>query len=267
MIQSGVQGETATDVSVLSHTSRSPLRYPGGKSRAVSVLRDYIPDGTERLVSPFLGGGSLELSCAADGIAVHAADAFALLINFWEYAKNEPHVLSDRVAMYYPLKREQFYSLQKQITGMEDDLERAAVFFVLNRASFSGITLSGGMSPGHPRFTKTAIQRLRDFHAPNLHVACADFKDTLAAYPNDFLYLDPPYANGERLYGMQGDMHDGFDHEGLSDLLRTRAGWILSYNDHPDIRKMYAGFDLRTPDWQYGMSSNKTSNELLILNV
>ena len=150
---------------------------------------------------------------------------------------------------------------------MESDLNRAAVFFVLNRSSFSGITLSGGMSPGHPRFTESAIQRLREFRAPNLSVACADFNDTLSRFPDDFLYLDPPYANGERLYGMKGDMHNGFDHEGLAESLRNRTGWILSYNDHPDIRKMYSGFDLHTPDWQYGMSNNKTSNELLILNV
>lgn len=82
---------------------------------------------------------------------------------------------------------------------MENDLNRAAVFFVLNRSSFSGITLSGGMSPGHPRFTESAIQRLREFRAPNLTVDSADFKDTLSRFPNDFLYLDPPYANGERL--------------------------------------------------------------------
>ncbi|MCY4232876.1 MAG: DNA adenine methylase [Bacteroidetes bacterium] len=250
-----------------SHTRRSPLRYPGGKSRAVSTLRQYIPEHIDRLVSPFLGGGSLELSCAADGTHVFAADAFELLVNFWNYAKDSPTALAEKVGTYFPLTRTRFYSLQKRIVKMENDLDRAAVFFVLNRSSFSGITLSGGMSPGHPRFTESAIHRLREFRAPNLTVFCADFKDTLSRFPDDFLYLDPPYANGERLYGMNGDMHNGFDHEGLAELLRDRTGWILSYNDHPDIRKMYSGFDLLTPGWQYGMSSNKASNELLILNV
>ena len=251
----------------LPQTTRSPLRYPGGKSRAVSVLREFIPIGTKTLVSPFLGGGSLELSCAADGITVYAADAFEPLVNFWDHAKDCPLLLTERVCSYHPLKRERFYALQKRIVAMENSLDRAAIFFVLNRSSFSGVTLSGGMSPGHKRFTKSAIDRLRNFRASNLHFECADFADTLAKYPNDLLYLDPPYANGERLYGTQGDMHDGFDHEGLANLLRERTGWILSYNDHPDIRTMYDGFDMRTPDWQYGMSNDKTSNELLILNV
>ena len=230
-------------------------------------MRKYIPYGVKRLVSPFLGGGSFELACAADGVNVYAADAFELLINFWQRAKDSPHFLAEKVKDHFPLKRHRFYSLQKRVVEIEDDFERAAVFYVLNRASFSGTTLSGGMSSGHPRFTESAIQRLRDFRAPNLHVTCADFKDTLLRYPDEFLYLDPPYANEERLYGMQGNMHSGFDHEGLAELLRGRTGWVLSYNDHPDIRKMYHGFDLVTPYWQYGMSNNKTSNELLILNV
>ena len=245
----------------------SPLRYPGGKSRAVNALREFIPIGTETLVSPFLGGGSLELSCAADGITVYAGDAFVPLINFWQHAKDMPVMLAARVQAYHPLKRKRFYTLQKRIMDMPDNLEQAAIFYVLNRSSFSGTTLSGGMSLGHKRFTQSAIDRLRNFRAPNLHVECADFADTLAKYSDDLLYLDPPYANGERLYGAQGDMHDGFDHEGLANLLRERTGWILSYNDHPDIRTMYDGFDMRTPKWAYGMSGDKTSNELLILNV
>lgn len=251
----------------LPDTVRSPLRYPGGKSRAVKVLRDYIPTGTQTLVSPFLGGGSFELACAAEGMTVYAADAFEPLINFWQHAIDMPTALAEHVQTFYPLKRQRFYALQKRIAVMPNNLERAAIFFVLNRCSFSGITLSGGMSPGHPRFTSSAINRLMEFRAPNLNVECADFADTLAKYPDGLLYLDPPYANGERLYGNNGDMHDGFDHEGLANLLREREGWILSYNNDPTIREMYEGFDMQTPNWQYGMSNDKASNELLILNV
>ena len=98
-----------------SHTRRSPLRYPGGKSRAVSTLTQYIPDHIDRLVSPFLGGGSLELSCAADGIHVFAADAFDLLVNFWKFAQDSPMALADKVETYFPLTRTRFYSLQNEL--------------------------------------------------------------------------------------------------------------------------------------------------------
>ena len=55
-------------------------------------------------------------------------------------------------------------------------IQRAAVYYVLNRSSFSGATLSGGMSPQHPRFTFTSIERLRNYFNPNVSVEKADFK-------------------------------------------------------------------------------------------
>ena len=45
-------------------STRSTLRYPGGKSRAAKLIREHIPAGTTALAAPFLGGGSLELACA-----------------------------------------------------------------------------------------------------------------------------------------------------------------------------------------------------------
>lgn len=250
----------------LPQSKSSVLRYPGGKTRAVKTIRSYIPE-VSTLVAPFLGGASVEISCASDGIKVFGADAFEPVINFWSHAQESPVLLSERVRTYHPLTRRKFYSLQKGFMSLEDDLERAAVFFVLNRSSFSGTTLSGGMSGGHPRFNENAINRLRDFKADNLSVEYADYQETLSAYPDDFLYLDPPYANGERLYGNRGDMHEGFDHELLANLLKQRNGWILSYNDTPQIRGLYEGYEIITPEWTYGMSSNKKSREVLIANV
>ena len=167
---------------------------------------------------------------------------------------------------YHPLKRARFYKLQKRYLSVEDPLERAAIFYVLNRSSFSGITLSGGMSPGHPRFTPSAIQKLSAFTATNLSIEREDFRASIAANPDAFLYLDPPYMNGQKLYGIRGDTHAGFDHDALKERLDRRGRWILSYNDCLQIRHMYRNYRLLTPDWQYGMGHNKMSNEVVIVS-
>ena len=247
--------------------TRSLLRYPGGKTRAVRAIRQYIPDDINRLCAPFLGGASVELSCTTDGIKVYGADAFKPIINFWRQAKAAPVRLAEQVQRYYPLSRSKFYCLQKSYSKIDNSLEQATVFFVLNRSSYSGTTLSGGMSPGHPRFTLSAIERLRNFKVKNLYLSCADYKTTLNKHNDIFLYLDPPYANGGKLYGKRGDMHEYFNHEQLADILKQRDGWILSYNDCQYIRKLYKRYKQIKPQWTYGMSSNKQSNELLILNV
>ena len=260
-----------TTLAIQSHfstaTSRSPLRYPGGKSRAVSAIMRLIPDDTEVVWSPFLGGGSVELACAARGIKVFGSDLFEPLINFWNHLLENPLELADAVEEYLPLPKHRFYGLQKSYLQMSDPLERAAVFFVLNRASFSGATLAGGMSPGHPRFTPSSIQRLRDFRIEGFTVKHCDYRQAMNDSDDGLMYLDPPYIIDSKLYGYKGDMHTNFNHEELAMILRGKSNWILSYNDSEIIRHLYDGYEILTPQWVYGMARDKRSREVLIVNL
>ena len=63
----------------------SPLRYAGGKSKAIGIILSNLPKLTEKkIVSPFFGGGSFELCVSQElGIQVVAYDIFGLLVNFW----------------------------------------------------------------------------------------------------------------------------------------------------------------------------------------
>lgn len=245
---------------------KSPLRYPGGKSRAVDFVFKLIPDTTKILCSPFFGGGSLEINCAIKGITVYGYDIFTPLVEFWQCLLSNPNKLADKVEKYYPLPKEAFYKLQDTQKTFKTKYERAAAFYVLNRASFSGATLSGGMSPGHPRFTPSSIQRLRDFKTHNITVRKIDFQESINQHKNDFLYLDPPYLIAQALYGKNGNTHKYFNHNILCEILRNRESWILSYNNSPEIHKLYEGYKFLYPSWKYGMSNNKNSKEVLILS-
>ncbi len=245
---------------------KSPLRYPGGKSRAVKGILSVFPENIERMCSPFLGGGSIELACSSLGIKVYGYDIFSPLIDFWQEVLSNPEEIAERAREYLPLSRSEFYNLQKAYTSFKDKKERATVFFVLNRSSFSGTTLSGGMSPGHKRFNNSAIERLEKFRDDNLNVSCESFRESLSRHENDFLYLDPPYANGQAIYGDRGDTHKDFDHNGLANILNKRDRWILSYNDCSTIRDLYKDFKFIQLDWTYGMNNSKKSNEVLILS-
>ncbi|HRO42438.1 MAG TPA: DNA adenine methylase [Flavipsychrobacter sp.] len=248
------------------YSSRSPLRYPGGKTRGVNYIAQFFPKNITEFVSPFFGGGSVELYFAATGLKVKGYDAFTPLVEFWQCLTEEPHNLAEKVASHYPLPKEKFYQLQQNQTSFETKIERAAVFYVLNRSSFSGSTLSGGMSPNHPRFTLSSIDRVREFFNPNIQVSQADFSLSLALHQQLFAYLDPPYLIKSSLYGKKGNTHKNFDHEGLAKILRERDQWILSYNDCEQIRTLYEGFPILTPNWKYGMSSNKESKEVLVFS-
>lgn len=243
---------------------RSPLRYPGGKTRAVPLILALIPNSVTKIISPFVGGASVEIALADSGREVRGFDAFPPLVHFWQKILANPDKLADLIEKYHPLPATRFYELQK--LSFEDHDIDAAVFFVLNRSSFSGSTLSGGMSPEHPRFTQTAIERVRQFRCPNLTVAMSDFKETIKLQKDDFMYLDPPYLIASSLYGRRGSTHKGFDHEGLANSVRGKNQWLMSYNDHPDIRELYSGYRIISPEWTYGMGNKRESREILILS-
>ena len=269
---------------------KTPLRYPGGKSRALKHILPLIPKDCGELCSPFLGGGSVELAVAARGTKVYGFDIFEPIVWFWRSLLSEPNKLADladshRVQNTYIYKGESvvahglpqadFVRFRKEIS---DDLknkkgfshERAAKVYAINRSSFSGATFSGGFSEraSYARFTDSSIDRIRKFKQPNLTVRCADFKVSIEAHPDTFLYLDPPYLledKKNRLYGDKGSTHNAFDHEGLHAILTTRHGWILSYNDCQQIRDMYKNYEIRDAHWAYGMNKSKKSSEIIII--
>lgn len=249
---------------------KSPLRYPGGKSRAVKIIFDYLPFNTTELCSPFFGGGSFEIYCASKGIRIYGYDNFQPLVDFWQWLLKDPKKLSTAVEKFHPLKRSDFYQLQKKHIQSTDSFERAVFFFILNRTSFSGSTLSGGMASGgiddNPRFTKSSIERLRKFRIHNLSVDLLDFTKSIPKHPNTLLYLDPPYIIDSKLYGFRGDLHRNFDHESLASILKKRDKWILSYNDSAIIKDIYHDYKFVYPKWTYGMANDKRSKEILILS-
>jgi len=261
---------------------KSPLRYPGGKSRAVKHILPHFPDDVTEVCSPFLGGGSVELALAEKGVWVYGYDTFEPLIWFWRALLGNPDALANEADSlrkykdyyygYRGLPKEDFNLIKEELRNEEKySLQNAAKFYALNRSSFSGATLSGGWSKraSYERFTDSSITRIREFSQPKLYVSAQHFKHSIPAHPKTFLYLDPPYLLGkdkENLYGDAGNKHKGFDHAGLVNILKERDNWILSYNNCPEILKLYEGYDIIYPDWKYGMSSDKTSKEVLIIN-
>ncbi len=187
-------------------------------------------------------------------------------MEFWQCLLQNPKKLAEIVSKYYPLPKSRFYELRNTLHTLKTKYERAAVFYALNRSSFSGTTLSGGMSPGHPRFTPSSIERLANFKIDNVSVQQADFGDSIQKSRNNLLYLDPPYLLNQRLYGNNGNMHNNFDHTRLAEILYTKDNWILSYNNCKAIHKLYKEYTIHYPAWKYGMSNNKDSREVLILS-
>lgn len=252
----------------------SPIRYAGGKSLAVGHVVELIPENIIRIVSPFFGGGSIEIAIDKYlGLEVIGFDIFDILCNYWKYQIEKPELLYKRLKEMKPEK--EFFEKIRLILNdvwkkkIELDPLTLAVYYVYNFNLSYGPGFMGWASDiylDEIRYRRM-IERIRDFKPNNLKVECADFRNVIKKYTEDFLYCDPPYYIGKDskmfkgIYPMRNIPvhHNGFPHETLRDLLKNhKGGFILSYNNCPTIREYYQEFQQFFPSWQYTMGQGET---------
>ncbi len=257
---------------------KSPLRYPGGKTRACKTLLDIVDRehlDTSEVVSPFTGGGSFEFHLHdTRRTKLILNDKFQPLVSFWRACKHDKDRLCVELDKIHDrgVSKDDFKRMRESILDDTNALERAVKYFVINRCSFSGATLSGGFSEesSKKRFTKSSIDRVRQVDLSDVDVHDEDFTTFLATHGKGrkgFVFVDPPYyLEKSRLYGNNGDLHENFDHEGLRKALgRVERDWVLTYNDAPYIRELYKDYDIVDVAWSYGMNSTKASSEIVII--
>ena len=251
----------------------SPLRYAGGKSLGVGYVLERLPGNIERLVSPFMGGGSVEIACAREiGVRVMGYDVFDVLVNYWQAQLKDAEALYGLLADFEPT-RDTFWQVKRRLEdhwrGEEGlpYLDLAAHYYFNSNTSY-GPHFLGWPSDIYLQKSRYAgmIAKLRTFRAPGLSVECASFEDSIPEHAGDFLYCDPPYylEDGQTFTGMYPHRnfpvhHVGFDHAKLRDLLLDRrGGFILSYNDCETIREWYKGCRMFNPKWQYTFGQGDT---------
>ena len=251
---------------------KSPLRYPGGKTRAVKILKKYVDahfPGRKVILSPFFGGGSFEIAMSEDGYTVLANDLFGPLYTFWTTLKSNAQTLINIVRNHMPDTKEKFMKFRTNIMNLES-LEQAAAYYIINRCSFSGSTFCGGYSAqaATGRLNDSSLRTLETIDLTRFQFSNMDCCEFLNSHPENaetLVYADPPYYIKTYIYGKDGDMHESFDHEAFAETIKRRKDWILSYNDCDYIRELYQGCRIFTESWAYGMNASKESSEVIIL--
>ncbi len=261
---------------------KSPLRYPGGKSRAVKLISTLIPDFDE-FREPFLGGGSVFVYAKQQfpNKKFWVNDLYFELYKFWKTAQKDVDALAGKIYEWrnqFPVGKALFQFLNLNLARF-DDLEIAAAFFVYNRITFSGTSLSGGFSEAAfaGRFTESSIRWLKDFAAlpDGVKITNFDYEELIKRDgENVFIFLDPPYYSAKRsaLYGRNGHLHKSFDHEKFADVMKNcRHKWLITYNDSEYVRDLFSFAKITVRETVYGMrnvteNSNQKGTELFISN-
>ena len=175
---------------------------------------------------------------------------------------------------YQLTTRAEFERLVKTDPETLTDLERAARFLYLQRTCFGG-RVSGptfGVSVARPgRFDVTKMgPLLEEVHArlAGVVIECLPFEVFLERYdrPGTLFYLDPPYWGSEGDYGR--DLFQRSDYDRLAAILGGLQGrFLLSLNDVPAVREIFADFAMEEVETHYTISSRsggKKARELII---
>ena len=231
---------------------KTPLRYPGGKSRAITKMSRFLPDMNKykEYREPFLGGGSVALYITKvyPHLEVWVNDLYEPLANFWQQLQHEPDEITTRLKIFktkYPTPdraRELFLESKELVNDEGASLvTRAVSFYIVNKCSFSGLTESSSFSKqaSDSNFSLRGIEKLPAYSVviQNWVITNLSYDRMLTDDKGIFTYLDPPYEIGDKLYGKKGDLHKYFDHDHFAeDCDRQTNHQMISYNSIDAIK-------------------------------
>ena len=276
----------------MNKSARSPLRYPGGKSRALKKIMPFIPTNIAEYREPFVGGGSVFF--AIQNIFQDAIKSYWIndlnydLYCFWKQVRDEATPLIEALRNIHTSTtdgRTLFKNLAKskdllyQDQDLLSEFDRAVRFFILNRITFSGVVDSGGYSQAayEKRFTSSSIDRVEMIspYLSGVKITNDDYTDALFHNGAEvFIFLDPPYwkATQSKLYGTRGALHTTFDHELFAEnMKKCPHKWLITYDNSPMIRDLFSFANIHEWTLQYGMNNYRKDraakgNELFIKN-
>ena len=234
---------------------KTPLRYPGGKSRACAKMESYFPDLSKykEYREPFLGGGSVAIYVTKKfpNLKVSVTDLYEPLVNFWQVLQREGNTLSTALANLknkYPDQesaRNLFDDAKELVNDQEyATIDRAIAFYVVNKCSFSGLTESSSFSKqaSDSNFSIRGIEKLSEYSKliSNWNININSYENSLDDKDDVFLYMDPPYEIKDNLYGKQGKLHKHFDHDKFaSDCNSSEMDMLVSYNSDQLVKDRF----------------------------
>lgn len=267
----------------MSSKNPSPLRYPGGKykiSKLIELLIGKADVPCNTYVEPFAGGAGVALELLLNGVVdrIVINDSDRAIYSVWKAmtecnAEFLDKLMNVRVDLEEWRKQREIYFSSKCYS-----LEYGFSAFFLNRTNHSGILASGPIGGMEQSEWKLDVRFNKEELAKKIR-AIGELKDQIKVFGRDvfsfirnqlpkvgenaFVYFDPPYYNkGKVLYK---NFFTPEKHEKLKDSISGSVSipWIVSYDDVPEIRKIYEDFPMRSFSLLYSLANNGNGREVM----
>lgn len=247
--------------------------YIGGKRNLAKRLTAMIEAVPHTIYAePFVGMGGVFLRRTARPKAEVINDWSREVSNFYRILQVH-YVAFQDMLKWQITSRAEFERLRQVDPETLTDLQRAARFLYLQRTVFGGLVNGGsfGVAPGYPgRFDVTKVApMLEDLHErlAGVIIERLPWQKFLARYdrPDTLFYLDPPYYGCETDYGP--DLFRREEFEEMARMLEQLQGrFILSLNDMPETREIFAAFERVPVSLAYQVSGKPTEGRELIIS-
>ncbi|EOY4305013.1 TPA: DNA adenine methylase [Proteus mirabilis] len=266
----------------------TPLRYPGGKGKLSYYIKSLIDENSLNdgsYIEPYAGGAGVALELLLQEYVryIHINDIDIAIYSFWNSILNNTENFSKLV---HDTKIDlENWEKQKNIllnSEKHSTLEIGFATFFLNRTNRSGI-LKAGVIGGKAqlgkwkidvRFNKKdllkRIEKIANYSS-RIYIYNLDTLDLLKSLPiqspeKTLLYLDPPYyVKGQGLYR---NFYEHDDHVAVMNALNKTSFpyWIVSYDNHEEIKNIYNKFRIKEYDLQYTAHKKRTGGEIMIFS-
>ena len=273
---------------------KTPLRYPGGKSKAIKTLSPWFPKTISEYREPFIGGGSIaiEITKSNPNIPVWINDLYVPLYNFWVQLRDSGEELSERVREEkqrtldkgdkdkVTASAKELFNRYKAEIDTYDDFEKAVAFFIMNKCSFSGLTENStfSQSASNSNFSLVGADKLAQFSKliKDWKITNIDYSEVMKenGSSDTFVFLDPPYDIKDFLYGKNREMHKSFDHNRFADdVYNCVHKFMITYNLNDRLKELYKNYNLKEWKLRYSMAhrgdkgtDENIKTELLVTN-
>lgn len=266
----------------------SPLRYPGGKRKLANFMAllyrtNGLLDGEYAEV--YAGGAAVALTLLYGEYVrrVHVNDLDRGVHAFWVAARDRTDELA-RLVRDAKLDLDEWERQRAvQFADEPDPLDLAFSTFYLNRTNRSGI-ITGGIIGGKAQTgnwkmdarynTRDLLRRIERVGRWSSRIEIynldgAMFLRTVAPkFPaKTLLYLDPPYyVKGQEM--LYANYYGPDDHAEVAGLVRELVvPWVVSYDDHADVRALYGDCQTVAYDIAYSASERYRGREVAFFSA
>lgn len=247
------------------------VKYMGGKSRELPLIKQLLPSKFERVVEPFCGGAAVSFALGHPALL---SDISRDVINLYSVVADEntyPN-LQNKINLIKTLNHddlEKEYYCAREVINQSwdcvDNYQRALSYIIVRQLCFSGMErynakgefnvpfghykkFSCNLSPAHHQYLKNHCE----FKNNSFVDVFGEIRD------DDFIFIDPPYL--DRLGYTEGD-GGNILHQNLFECLKNKkAKWMIVHSDHEFYRECYKNYNIQTNKFCYSQIFGKNKD-------